>query len=49
MTEKALFHKKGVLVVKNEVGQYQAVDSIIKEIDLEIEIREAEYGKNHRG
>ena len=45
MTEKALFHKKGVLVVKNEVGQYQAVDSIIKEIDLEIEIREAEMAR----
>lgn len=45
MTEKALFHKKGVLVIRNEQGEYEEVNSLIKEIDSQIEDKESEMAR----
>src|ERR687895_920277 len=42
MTDKALFHRQGILVIKNEKGEYEPVDDMIKQIDSEIEDKESE-------
>ena len=42
MSDKALFHRPGVLVIKNEKGEYQPVEDKIAEIDSEIEDKESE-------
>ena len=42
MTEKALFHRSGVLVIKNEVGEYQSIEDKLEQIDSEIEDKEYE-------
>jgi hypothetical protein len=42
MTDKALFHRQGVLVIKNEQGEYEPIDNIIAQIDSEIEDKESE-------
>ncbi len=45
MSEKALFHRAGILVVKNESGDYKPIDESIKEIDDKIEENETEIKK----
>jgi hypothetical protein len=42
MTDKALFHRHGVLVIKNEIGEYEPIDQKIAEIDSEIQDKENE-------
>lgn len=42
MTEKALFHRSGMLVVKNEAGEYQSIEDRLEEIDSEIEDKDYE-------
>jgi hypothetical protein len=42
MTDKALFHRQGALVVKNEVGEYEPIDDKIAQIDSEIEDKQSE-------
>jgi hypothetical protein len=42
MTDKALFHRQGVLVIKNEIGEYESIDEKIGEIDSEIQDKENE-------
>ncbi len=42
MSDKALFHRPGVLVIKNENGEYQPVEDKIAEIDSEIEDKASE-------
>jgi hypothetical protein len=42
MTDKALFHRQGVLVIKNEIGEYESIDAKIAEIDSEIQDKENE-------
>jgi hypothetical protein len=42
MTDKALFHRRGILVIKNEKGEYEPVDDKIKQIDSEMEGKEYE-------
>jgi hypothetical protein len=37
MTDKALFHRQGTLVAKDEVGEYESIDDKIAQIDSEIE------------
>jgi hypothetical protein len=37
MTDKALFHRSGILVIKNDVGEYEPIDDRIAKIDSEIE------------
>ena len=38
MTDKAIFHRNGVLVTKNEEsGEYEPVDKKIQELDFRIE------------
>ena len=42
MSDKALFHRPGKLVIKNENGEYQPVEDKIAEIDSEIEDKASE-------
>jgi hypothetical protein len=43
MTDKALFHRQGTLVVKNnETGEYEPIEKKVAEIDSEIEDKESE-------
>lgn len=42
MTEKALFHRSGALVVKNETGDYQSIEDRLEEMDSKIEDKEYE-------
>jgi hypothetical protein len=42
MTDKALFHRAGKLVVKNEVGEYESIDEKILRMDSEIEDKQSE-------
>jgi hypothetical protein len=42
MTDKALFHRQGTLVIKDENGEYQPIESKIRELDSEIEDKQSE-------
>jgi hypothetical protein len=43
MTDKALFHRQGTLVVKNsETGEYEPIEKKVAEIDSEMEDKESE-------
>ncbi len=42
MTDKALFHKMGRLVVKNELGDYESIKENAAKIDSEIEDKQSE-------
>ena len=42
MTDKALFHRQGILVVKNEFGEYVSITDKLEEFDLEIEDKQNE-------
>jgi hypothetical protein len=42
MTDKALFHRQGVLVIKDENGEYQPIEDKVREIDSEIEDKQSE-------
>ena len=53
MTDKALFHRSGTLVIKNEnTGEYESIESKINDIDEQIEDRLNEisqsYNKNEK-
>lgn len=49
MTDKSLFHRRGVLVIKNDNGEYQNIEDKIAEIDSDIEDKESEsLGTNDR-
>src|SRR5918911_5030836 len=37
MSEKALFHRQGTLVVKNDAGEYEPIGDRLEQIDSEIE------------
>jgi hypothetical protein len=37
MSDKALFHRTGELVAKNEIGGYDSIEEMIKELDTRIE------------
>jgi hypothetical protein len=37
MSAKALFHRNGILVIKNEIGGYDPIDKLIEVIDTRIE------------
>ena len=47
MTEKALFHRSGILVIKKEkgTGEYEPIDERISQIDIAIEDKELEISK----
>jgi hypothetical protein len=47
MTDKALFHRSGTLVIKNENGEYEPIEGKIAEIDKEIEDKEYELNQTH--
>lgn len=43
MTDKALFHRQGTLVVKNiETGEYESIEGKVAEIDSDIDDKESE-------
>ena len=42
MTDKALFHRQGTLVIKDENGEYQPIGDKIRELDSEIEDKQSE-------
>ena len=37
MTEKAVFHRHGLLVVRNEQGKYEPLDDKLADVDIQIE------------
>src|SRR5215211_2910965 len=48
MTDKALFHRPGTLVIKNELtGEYESIEQRIKDIDEKIENKENEISQTH--
>lgn len=48
MTDKALFHRPGTLVIKNEVtGEYESIEQKIKDIDEQIENKENEISQTN--
>lgn len=42
VTDKALFHRQGILVIKDENGEYQPIEDKVREIDSEIEDKQCE-------
>jgi hypothetical protein len=42
MTDKALFHRTGKLVVKNEIGEFESIEEKILKIDSDIEDKQSE-------
>jgi hypothetical protein len=46
MTDKALFHRPGKLVIKNEVGEYESIEDKISKIDSEICDKESEVANS---
>jgi len=42
MTDKALFHRQGILVTKTEAGQYEPLEKKIAEIDSEIKEKDCQ-------
>jgi hypothetical protein len=42
LSERALYHRQGILVVKNEKGEYESIEERLKEIDEKIEGKESE-------
>ena len=49
MTDKALFHRAGKLVVKNESGGYDEIEGLIKEYDSRIEDIQSELANTNDG
>jgi hypothetical protein len=49
MTDKALFHRQGTLVIKNSVGEYESVHDKVAEIDSEIAYKESEIAMSKDG
>lgn len=48
MTDKALFHRQGILVIKDESGEYESIEHKIAEIDSQIQDYESEIAiKTH--
>ncbi len=48
MTDKALFHRPGTLVIKNEVtGEYESIEKKIKDTDEQIEDKENEISQTN--
>ena len=47
MTDKALFHRPGTLVIKNELGEYESMEQKIKDIDKQIEDKENEISQTN--
>jgi hypothetical protein len=46
MTEKALFHRSGPLVVKNENGEYELIEDKTSKIDSEIQDKQCEIQRS---
>jgi hypothetical protein len=46
MSEKALFHRQGTLVIKNDAGEYEPIENRLEQIDSEIDDKEYEMKSN---
>ena len=46
MTEKALFHRSGSLVIKNENGEYESIEDKTSKIDSEIQDKQCEIQRS---
>ena len=46
MTEKALFHRPGILVIKNQHGEYESIETKLDDIENEISKKEYELSSN---
>jgi hypothetical protein len=47
MTDKALFHRSGILVIKNENGEYESIEDKVLDIDKEIEEKKHELNRTY--
>lgn len=48
MTDKALFHRSGKLVIKNEIsGEYESIEESIKDLEEQIEEKEFEISRTN--
>jgi hypothetical protein len=47
MTPKALFHRNGKLVVKNEIGGYDSIEELVEHIDSRIEDLQSEHASTN--
>ena len=48
MTDKALFHRSGKLVIKNEItGEYESIEDRINDLDEQIDEKEYEMSRIH--
>jgi hypothetical protein len=48
MTDKALFHRSGKLVIKNEItGEYESIEDRINDVDEQIDEKEYEISKTN--
>jgi len=45
MTEKALFHRSGTLVIKNVNGEYQSIEPQLEDLQNQIHENESELSK----
>jgi hypothetical protein len=45
MTEKALFHRSGILVIKNVNGEYQSIEPVLEDIQHQIREKQSELSK----
>ncbi|HJT46889.1 MAG TPA: hypothetical protein VJ729_01815 [Nitrososphaeraceae archaeon] len=46
MTDKALFHRQGSLVIKNEIGEYVSIDDKVEQIDSDIADKESDIASS---
>jgi hypothetical protein len=42
MSNKAIFHSSGVLVTKNEQGEYEPIEEMVEQIDVQISDKQGE-------
>jgi hypothetical protein len=46
MSDKALFHRQGIQVIKNEIGEFESLEDKIAKIDFEIQDKECDVASN---
>jgi hypothetical protein len=46
MSDKALFHRQGIQVIKNEIGEFESLEEKIAKIDSEIQDKECDVVSN---
>jgi hypothetical protein len=46
MSDKALFHRQGIQVIKNEIGEFESLEDKIAKVDSEIQDKECDVASN---